>query len=255
MQIQYVSDLHLEIIDENIDFTYIIQKSADILVLAGDIGFITCNTFKKFIDHVCKNWSYIIYVFGNHEFHNIDSTHYSMEFLKILYKQFFKKYHNLKLLDNEVFMLNEHIFIGSTLWSYIPTQYKNKILLNDYSRIYIQGKLFTYDNYIDEFINNYIFLKNAIKYYSKQNKKIIVITHHAPSKFNTCSSKYPKHMYGYGTDIDNILTDNVICWIFGHTHHSCEFILKNTLILSNQFGYIDQNENTQYNTSKFIDLQ
>ena len=109
-------------------------------------------------------------------------------------------------------------------------------------------------NYFNEFVNNYIFLKNAIKFYSLLNKKIIVVTHHAPSKLNTCSDKYPKHMYGYGTNMNGVLTSNVICWIFGHTHYSCKFMLNSTLMLSNQFGYINKNEDTNYNLCKSIEI-
>lgn len=255
MRIQYASDLHLEIFDryEKIDFSSLLKKNADILILAGDIGFITSITFINFIDYVCSNWKYIFFVFGNHEFQNITNTTYTIKYLKSLYKKLFSVHKNFILLDNDFFILDDYIFIGSTLWSYVPKHHK--LSLSDYSRIYTTNDdLFTPTDQYNLFISNYKFLKKSINYFTSLNKKIIIITHHAPSKINTCAEHHPKHMYGYATDMSSVFSPNIKCWFFGHTHFSCVLNINNMLLVSNQFGYLDKEEYTNYEYDKVVNI-
>ncbi len=81
MKIQYASDLHLEF-KENSNYLkqHPLAVSGEILVLAGDIGYIGDDNYSKhpFWDWTSENYRQVIVVPGNHEFYkmfDIDKLH------------------------------------------------------------------------------------------------------------------------------------------------------------------------------------
>ena len=72
MKIQYASDLHLEFAD---NWRYLkenpLQVTGDILVLAGDIGYLGDENYTKhpFWDWASENYQQVIACMGNHEFY------------------------------------------------------------------------------------------------------------------------------------------------------------------------------------------
>lgn len=56
----------------------------------------------------------------------------------------------------------------------------------------------------------------------EENIPIVVITHHAPI-YNS------DMMTTYGTDLTDIMTDNIKLWIFGHTHEYYDQIASNSV--------------------------
>ena len=72
MKIQYASDLHLEFAD---NWSYLkensLQVTGDILVLAGDIGYLGDENYSKhpFWDWASENYQHVIVCMGNHEFY------------------------------------------------------------------------------------------------------------------------------------------------------------------------------------------
>lgn len=71
MKIQYASDLHLEFAD---NWRYLkanpLEVSGDILVLAGDIGYLGDANYSMhpFWDWASDNYKQVIACMGNHEF-------------------------------------------------------------------------------------------------------------------------------------------------------------------------------------------
>lgn len=74
MKIQYASDLHLEFADNSRFLKeYPLETAGDILVLAGDIGYIGDDNYSKhpFWDWASENYEQTIVVPGNHEFYKM----------------------------------------------------------------------------------------------------------------------------------------------------------------------------------------
>ena len=72
MKIQYASDLHLEFA-ENASYIkhHPLQVKGEILVLAGDIGYLNDESYNRhpFWQWASDNYSQVIVCMGNHEFY------------------------------------------------------------------------------------------------------------------------------------------------------------------------------------------
>lgn len=249
MHFQLYSDLHTELIKKRMDF----DVMADVLILAGDIGCITTNTFKPFIDNVSKKWKHVVYVPGNHEYYaSIPITK-----LKQAYHEFFLTYDNVHYLDNSVWEYNGYLFVGSTLWSN-PSDISG---LNDFYYIKETNKLFTPTSnkkkvkpILKLTKNTFCELhKKSVEWIRKiiinnnTNKKIIMITHFPPINENVSHPKYKnepgKDYFSNNFESLNIPLTNVKLWISGHTHFSYDIMKNNVRFLSNQLGYVDEIQN------------
>ena len=72
VKIQYASDLHLEFMENTLYLeAHPLQPVADILVLAGDTGYLDDEGFVKhpFWDWASENFKEVIVIPGNHEFY------------------------------------------------------------------------------------------------------------------------------------------------------------------------------------------
>ena len=74
---QIVSDLHIEYKSNDVpDPLTLITPSADILILAGDIGsFYQYDQLKTFLINLCPYFKVVVYVPGNHEYYNKTKNH------------------------------------------------------------------------------------------------------------------------------------------------------------------------------------
>lgn len=121
MKIAICSDVHLEfgpIVLEN-------TQNADVLVLSGDIctacdlrvtdGILSSAKTDRYLDffHTCSaNFPHVVYVMGNHEHYHGD---YATSIIDL--KHALKHLTNIHILDKEVWELDDHVFIGGTLWT------------------------------------------------------------------------------------------------------------------------------------------
>jgi len=121
MKIAICSDVHLEfgpIVLEN-------TQNADVLILSGDIctavdlrvtdGILSSAKTDRYLDffNTCSaNFPHVIYIMGNHE-------HYHGDFATSIIdlKHALKHLTNLHILDKEVWELDDHVFVGGTLWT------------------------------------------------------------------------------------------------------------------------------------------
>ncbi|MBY0477710.1 MAG: metallophosphoesterase [Chitinophagaceae bacterium] len=253
MKIQYCSDLHLEFRgNKNFLVKNPIQPSGEILLLAGDIiPFALIDRHKDFFDFVSANYESVFWVPGNHEYY-----HYHLNDVKNpLYK---KIRHNVFLVNNQIIAYKSVNLIFCTLWSSISPQNEWNIQqsISDFSMIRIQGKRITPAQFNSLHQTDYAFLKTALN--NNDSKTNIVVTHHVPTFFN-----YPEQYKNSNVNeafavelYDFIFNSNAAYWIYGHHHNNTpEFTIGNTTMLTNQLGYVQQQEHKWFKQDAIIKIK
>jgi predicted phosphodiesterase len=282
MKIQIVSDLHLEFRGK--DIYKILIPSAPILCMVGDIcvcgSYTDFNKFINFLNHFTTQFVAIIHVAGNHEYYTAGNASVrerienTMPEIDKKLKELNKRYSNYHYLNNNSWTYKDkdnkevYTFIGSTLWTYIPSDKNNKHLsaiietrMNDYNYIYMplrSGNVITARPYTVKDMQKkhklaVMFLLRAIKN-ARLNKmggntKYILLTHHKPL-FDSNTDLKNEFTYAYENNLANtLLVRPIILAAHGHTHVHYDRRVNGVRVVSNPKGYIG--ENTKFN-DKFI---
>lgn len=213
MKFQYISDLHLEFLDNNI---INIQPISEYLLLAGDIGYPTHSNYVYFLDDVSKKFKKVFIITGNHEYYN---PNMSMEQTEKTIRELCLKYHNIYFLQNEFYDFpdNNISIFGSTLWTYInPIEsYEISSTLGDYK-------------YIPEFTTRKCIELHckAIKTFNiliadRKDREIIILVHHIPHTDLIDPKFSDSHTNSaYATDVEcfTSIYKNIKAVVYGHTH-------------------------------------
>lgn len=255
IQIQIYSDLHLELTKS---IPKIVPKSP-YLFLAGDISRFNHPSFGEFLSYCNENWEKTFYVFGNHDYWNINSY---VQKIKKQVKKYLqdRQLTKIQFLDNEFVSLNEDVIVlGSTFWTQSPfvSEYEARMYINDYNMIRYKRVIEDHRPYnLAPRDVNQMYFDDCSKLYDvlninelTRNKKVIVITHFPPQQTGTSHSKYNlqgkmmknyfSHPNGTIKSLEN--TSNILCWISGHTHYSYDFVSSEGVrLISNQMGYIKE---------------
>lgn len=252
MKLQYASDLHLEF-PENKAYlrTKPIKPEGDILILAGDIlPVVLIPNHTDFFDYLSDNFMLTYWLPGNHEYYHSDIS----ELGKSLNEQIKD---NVFLVNNTSLQSGEISLIFSTLWTRISPQYKFQMLLSysDFQAILYKGRSLSIEHYNHMHYLCRQFLTDELAV-EKPVKKI-VITHHMPTFQN-----YPEEYKGsplneaFAVELsDLILSARPDYWIFGHNHNNKgDFKIGDTLLITNQLGYVMYNEHKRYNEGKIIEV-
>lgn len=253
MKIQYASDLHLEFAD---NWRYLkenpLKVTGDILVLAGDIGYLGDDNYTKhpFWDWASENYKEVICCMGNHEFYK----YFDIATLQDGYCLEIR--HNVHSYYNAVVHIDGTDFIVSTLWSEIPLReaYYTEQVVSDFRRILYNGELLTFADFNREHGRCIEFIKKSVRDSTAENK--IVVTHHVPSFLMQCP-KFEGSLANGAFTVelkDYIKESGTDFWIFGHSHYNVDKIIGKTLCVSNQLGYVFHNEHTSFDHGKYIML-
>lgn len=224
------SDLHLEKRTRPKKFYQTLKTpSADVLLLAGDIGNVNSlksrETYLDFLKEMKLRYKHILLVPGNHEFHGESKFGVS------------KKSHRNETLDrlNDVCLntgatlltkktidIDSIAFSGCTLWTHLDRHLEpNRTIFAD--RL----------DYLEEFYHDYFWLISELK---NPVTKRVVITHHLPtfSLRHPCYKKYATIQSAYYTElIDKFVLNNVALWVCGHTHERMEVQKGNVTLVVN----------------------
>ena len=254
MKIQYASDLHLEMSAnrrymQNIPF----EAVGDVLVLAGDIGYLCDKTMPcpKFWEWASANYREVLIVPGNHEYYQnydvlADGDSWSREILP-----------NVHYLQNKVVRIDNVDFILSTLWSHIRPEDEFVVEqgMYDFRQILYNGRRFTPADFNAEHEKCLDFIKRSVA--ESTAERIVVVTHHLP----TMAVVAPEHKCSllnsaFATELGDFIADSRIdAWIFGHSHANEEAIIGNTRLACNQLGYVYYRENLGgFDGRKFIEV-
>ncbi|GAB6118966.1 metallophosphoesterase [Dysgonomonas termitidis] len=254
MKVQFASDLHLEFEENSLfikDFPLI--PCGDILLLAGDIGYIGHGTYKEhpFWDWASENFNQVLVVPGNHEFYG----GYDTIRLKNGMKEEIRD--NIHWYYNKCEVINGVEFLLTPLWSFIPVSAEDNVTshMPDFKFINYNGKGLTADIYNKMHEQCISFLKYALH----EDKKGIrvVVSHHLPSvKCMAEEFKGSALSNAFYTDLDSLIKMNIPeYWIFGHSHRNIRDIrIGQTRLYSNQLGYVNLKENLSFDRSMSIVL-
>jgi predicted phosphodiesterase len=254
MKIQYASDLHLEFAD---NWRILKQKEpmnvlGDILVLAGDIGYLGDDNYQThpFWDWASESYQQVIVALGNHEFYkfyDLSSMHDGL---------IGEIRSNIHYYYNAVVHIQDIDIIVSTLWANITLEdaYITEHSVTDFRRILYGEDVLTFADFNREHKRCLEFIKQSVSNSTAMHK--IVVTHHVPS-FQLMSPEFlESHINGAFTVelADYIATCGIDYWIYGHSHRNIDKIIGTTSCVCNQFGYAFHNEHLTFDGSKYIEI-
>lgn len=240
MRALILSDLHFEFHHDGgnallDDF----PKDVDLVILAGDI----ClnHQIPATLELFCRVFPKVIYIHGNHEFYHSDREN-TVGFTEdaVIAND------NLIWLDNEVATIDGTRFLGAPLWfPYDQENEQNKSLMNDF------GVIEDFEDWVYE--QN----REALKFLKAELRKgDVVITHYVPTQ----RSVHPRWKGSdlnafFVCDVEDLIKErHPKLWVHGHTHDSFDYLIGDTRIVCNPFGYVRLEENRGFDEAKIIDL-
>lgn len=246
MRVQYASDLHLEF-GENSRWLkeHPLIPSADILVLAGDIGYLGDDNYisHPFWNRVSEDFNQVIVVPGNHELYKF----FDISELRNGWQLEIR--HNVRVCYNSVIALNEETdLIASTLWAHIPPseEYLTERCVSDFKRIRNGEFRLSAQRFNEEHEVCRNFIEKAV---SESNaERIVVATHHVPSFALMAEEFKDSSINGaFTVELAGMIAESRInCWIYGHSHRNIDKMIGSTRCVSNQLGYVFQNEHNTF---------
>lgn len=238
-----LSDLHAD--QNHFDFKdcYKEEFKNNCMILGGDIADPTSDEYHHIIEFAANNYKYVFVIKGNHECygHTISRTDY-------LINSICKIYTNVFYLNKSSFDIDENIrVIGTTLWTDIEEDQMSdaRMFITDFRCI----KDWSVENNNKEHKLDVEFINSEINKAKNDNKKLIVITHHAPY---TKGTSRPEHEGSplssvFATDLSKLFIDPIKVWTFGHTHRSVNMNISGVQVVANQRGLCYENNITGYN--------
>lgn len=248
LSIQIASDLHIEYLEGNPDPLSMIIPSADILILAGDIGSIyKYEQLETFLVKLCPHFKAVLMCIGNREYY--DMKGYKPTTMEILLERLMtikKGIDNLHILNRNSVQIGDLCIVGCTLWSNLKVNIPSFIVKISDMNSHIYRKKYEEDlEYIEKMID----------YCTEKKLKLVVVTHHCPTfsvlnKQGNQRKKKDKYISLYASNLDRLLTkEKVHTWIFGHIHINFDlYTEQGTHIIGNQLGKPKDNV-TDYNKS------
>ena len=250
MKIQYYSDIHLEF---SANQKYLRQQPLDvtgeILIMAGDVVPLHESFFKdEFFDKIAGCYKIVFWVPGNHEYYHKDLMEFPFEMnIKIRENVFIVN--NISLVYDQVF------FVFSTLWSKISQQNKRIVeqFVEDFDCILKNDKKLKAGDFNKLHLESLQFLKRSLG--TNPGFPTVVVTHHLPSLL--CNSrKHRKSMINeaFCADLTDFIENcGANFWIYGHSHFNQKpIIIGNTILLTNQLGYVQQKENLDFRPEAYF---
>lgn len=275
-----MSDLHLELFaitptnpDPYLEFS--IPPRAPYLLLAGDIGLLVHHypRYLSFLRRQTSAFERVFLVLGNHEFYKSSRAATLLaaermeaeEALRGRLSVMHRKRVDLSLPDGV-----EVSVLGATLHSHIPAEAEDRVRrsVRDFSAI--EGWSVAEHNREHELDKQW--LKEQLAHVVDQRegggegRKVVVVTHHAPSFVGTCAPVHDGSEIGsaFCSELVSEIAEakggeNVRLWAFGHTHFSADFCVARRSwksgdggattadaaagirLVANQKGYFDEN--------------
>lgn len=268
MRIQIASDLHLEFYKDkprNQEFFASLvdpNTDADLLILAGDIGYPEDTITNDFIHWCCSIWPEVVWVYGNHEYYNKAESHtwrHSRKSLTMSEKEALAPQLENLHLHGEEFIYDGISILGTTFWTDVKKEeeYSLQGAMADFS--YIKQN----DGYplrVGEWTSRHSVEREWLQVHldrlALEGRKAIVITHHLPT-YNMILPKYRDYPNncGFAAHADDLVNHpGVALWICGHSHGYQILEMGGKYIILNARGYPREDSVGTYNPRLTVDL-
>lgn len=233
-----------------------IQNSIDQNIKLGDRQKEAIK-YRNFLERASVQFKHVIMIAGNHEFYH-GRWYQALDTLRNECNQF----HNVYFLEDQVKEIDGVLFVGSTLWTDMNkndwhTKYQVKHGMSDFKIIKNDKNNFHNlhpDDVIVRHTKSLEFIKNTV---ANTSKKIVVVTHHAPSDMSVADCyKGDILMNGaYRSNLEEFIMDsNITLWCCGHTHWRHMYYLNETLVVCNPRGYVGHEPIAEGYTFKYLDI-
>jgi hypothetical protein len=246
MKIRVCSDVHREMGPWEL---HKIENEKDmVLVLAGDIGLLKRPlTYQDFVLDLAERHRHVVWVFGNHEWY-----HGSWPWSGSKADDALMSANNISRGHEFQVVIDDVAFVCSTLWADFdgadPLSMRDcGQAMNDYRLIRTgptavdkyRRKLRTDDTLRFCRSTTKNFLTPAIKEHKLAGKKVVVVTHHAPSLQSIHETyRLDKHNGAYASDLDHLIVElRPEVWCHGHVHNSFDYTIGGTRVVCNPVGY------------------
>lgn len=236
MQILLVSDLHGDINPVQPDLA-----SAEILVIAGDVGQTTSESLTADLTHLCSQYPHVVYVMGNHEYYQNTLSGAQGAIQKLT-----KQLPNLHWLQNSTVTIGGQRFVGTTLW------FPQTIIAETLSFGF----------------TDFTWIRNFRQWWGQEHKRAVqylietlqpgdvVVTHHTPS-YRSVAPLYRLSQSNvfYCNELEDLIEKtSPKLWCHGHVHTAQDYQLGQTRVLCNPYGYTSRGENRTFNPALLITL-
>jgi|688.fasta_scaffold465738_1 Icc-related predicted phosphoesterase len=262
MKFSYMSDLHLEFSNNMRIYN---RHKSDALILAGDIftaaAFIDnpnkAALYKAFLNNVSGEFDHVLYTDGNHEGYG---WQYDTNYHDVLNAEF-SKYSNITFLNNtykdfyeldEYGMENKLRVLGAALW----TDFDNADPLAMLSASHVMNDYRVIKNFTPEIALARHYESKEFLFSNATAPRNIVISHHAPTS-RSVSPWYrgDKLNSAYHSNLENeILDSNIQVWVHGHMHSTSDYMVGNTRVLANPYGYKNHDTNRRFSPEKTFEV-
>ncbi len=243
MKIQLISDVHMEHRSRSADHvffkSFVLDEKPDLLIVAGDFCELKeAARCSLALQELSKNFTDIIWVFGNHEYYGINPKHVTRQLNEI------KPPSNIEVVSSpRTIKFKDRKICCGTMW-YSVKEVKATGCVDYKSGTWMDRRSMV------EFSDFYK-IRHLYPWVYEQNNKFnemldqdleegaVVVSHHLPS--NLCvSQRYLGEVSNcfFVDPHDEIIRERKpAAWLFGHTHNSFDFMLGDTVVKCNPTGY------------------
>lgn len=253
-----ISDVHGEQFnmpwDIPVDST--IDEKNTVLLLAGDMGVVKRpSTIRYLLEDASERFKSVVYIMGNHE-------HYGSTFNETADKiNTIISTHNIQNIHFDTHIsidIGEYTIIAATLWTSFNNNSPMDMVfarqgMSDYSQIHIKTSNKGEDRVVHRLApkdvlkqhnKDKVFIFESIHDAIARKRKIIVMSHHAPSHESVCSrytNSTINHAFYTDLDMNIIELDYEMVWCHGHMHNSSDYMLGKCRVICNPHGYGKEN--------------
>ena len=270
MKFRIISDLHVDINAEYEDNNWLKFDPDAFYLIAGDTSGSYTITSNFIENHISQG----VFILGNHEGYEADrekhiDTNLTKENIADKLSRDFPLTSKVSFLENQYKEIGEDIIVvGCTLYTdfrlyeyidYDQTYAMNYAhnRMNDFMYVYTYGdtqetyRHVTPSDYVNYFNTSLNFIEETCNKFP--DKKIVVVTHHAPS-MKSIQGRYVTDVLSaaYASPLEDFIKahDNIKLWCHGHIHDKAEYKFRNRAqVISCPFGYFNEG---RHNLNKYL---